>query len=147
MKILELAVGKPKLIVLARLVQLVILLAGLFLLGPRFGIAGVALAVNVMLLTGIGIMLWMVRAFVDFSPLRLFGVPSIALSLSILLGRASIELPGICGAYWRTGLTKAIVFSTIYLTIWLVLERSQAIEMFQTIIGHSSLSSRVNIGD
>jgi O-antigen/teichoic acid export membrane protein len=125
------ALGRPERVVQTRALQLVVLLAGLFLLGPRLGIAGVALAVNGMLVVGIVIMLWLIQAHVDFSVARLFVTPGLALAMGLLLGRAAIELPGIKGEHWRTGLTKAVGFAIAYSAVWLILERSQFIEMFK----------------
>lgn len=129
------AVGRPERIVRARLIQLGVLVAGLFLLGPKMEIVGVALAVDFMLVVGVGILLWQVRDHVDFSVQKLFGVPSIALIAALFLGRASIELPGVAGVYWRTGLVKAIVFSVAFLVIGFVFERSLILKMLQSLLG------------
>jgi hypothetical protein len=118
-------------VVQARLTQLAVLVVGLFLFGPWLGIAGVALVVNVMLLVGITIMLWLVRTHVDFSIAKLFFTPGLALVLGLLLGRGVLELPGVVGAYWRMGLSKAVVFSIAYGAVWLAIERSQISDMFQ----------------
>ena len=125
------AVGVPEQVVRARLIQLVVLVAGLFLLGPVLGIAGVALAVDVMLVVGIGILMWLARTYVDFSIAKLFAAPGLALVLGLLLGRAVLEIPGVQGEDWLSGLLKAIVFSITYGAALLVMERSQVVEMFR----------------
>lgn len=125
------AVGKPEQVTQARLVQLVVLLVGLFILGPWLGIAGVALAVDAMLVVGIGILLWRVREYVDFSPRRLFATPLLAISLGMVLGRAALEIPGTRGSDWRTGLCKAIVYSFVYGAVLLWLERPLLFQALQ----------------
>lgn len=125
------AVGRPEKVVQVRAIQLAVMVAGLFLLGPWLGIAGVALAVDVMLVVGIALLLWRVREYVDFSLKRLFGAPGLALALGMLLGRGVIELPGTRGNDWRTGFFKAIVFSVVYGGMLVWLERPLLIQVFQ----------------
>jgi PST family polysaccharide transporter len=127
------AVGHPEKAIRARLVQLVVLLIGLFSLGRTMGIAGVALAVNTMLVVGIALLLWQARAHVQFSVRRLFGIPTFALGLGMILARAAITLPGMLGSPWRTGAVKIIVFSIIYSGILLLIERDQ-ISMLSNIL-------------
>jgi O-antigen/teichoic acid export membrane protein len=123
------AVGRPEKVVQARAVQLAVMIAGLFALGPPLGIEGVALAVDAMLVAGIAILLWQAREYVDFSAWTLFVAPTVALVLGMLLARAAIELPGVLGSPWRTGAVKIAVFITVHgLTLWL-LERRQLMKM------------------
>jgi O-antigen/teichoic acid export membrane protein len=122
---LFIAVGKPEKVFWARLAQLGVLITGLFIFGNVVGIAGVAIAVNLMILTGIIILLWQARIYVKFSILRLFGAPTLALIVGIALGRLAIEIPGVLGSYWRTGGVKAIVFSGIYILVIVILEHKE----------------------
>ncbi|MBN2147350.1 MAG: oligosaccharide flippase family protein [Anaerolineales bacterium] len=117
------AVGKPEKTVLARLIGLCIMLIGLVILGPRWGIAGVALAVDIMIVVTITILLCQARAHVDFSLRRMSAIPALALGLGMLAARAAIALPGIVGSPWRTGGLKIVVFSLIYGATLLLLER------------------------
>jgi PST family polysaccharide transporter len=117
------AVGQPERIVWARAVQLAVMVIGLLTLVPVLGIAGVALAVDAMLVVGVVMLLRQARDYVDFSMRRLFGVPLLALVVGLVLSRAAIELPGIRGSDWRTGGIKLIVFLATYSLIFLVLER------------------------
>jgi O-antigen/teichoic acid export membrane protein len=119
---LFIAVGKPERVFWTRLAQLAVLITGLFILGNIWGIAGVAIAVNLMILTGIITLLWQARVYVDFSVIRLFGVPSLALIVGMILGRLSINIPGILGSYWRTGIVKTVVFCAIYILVVVILE-------------------------
>jgi len=138
------AVGKPDQLVRANAIQLVVMVAALSLLGPSFGIAGVALAVDMMLLIGIALLLWLAKAFVDISVQRLFTIPGLALVGGLVSGRAAIGLPGIMGSDWRTGLAKAAVFCVVYSLILLTWERRQAAEILSTLA--KRLSSSVDQG-
>jgi len=126
---LFLAVGRPGQLIRIRLVQLLFFAAGLFILAPKFGITGVALSVNGMLVIGISIMFWRAHRYVDFSVLRLFITPGIALIVATLAARASILSPNVLGADWRTALVKIIAFSLIYGLLLLILERRQAMRV------------------
>ncbi|MEM7117714.1 MAG: oligosaccharide flippase family protein [Chloroflexota bacterium] len=117
--------GKPEKLAQTRAIQLVILVIGLILLAPRWDIAGVAVAVDVMLVVGIGLFLWQAREFVDFSYWALFAAPTAALAVAILLARGALLLPGILGADWRTGLVKTAVFAPIYLLILYLAEKEE----------------------
>ena len=125
------AVGAPEKAAWARLLQLPILLIGLFTLGQRANIVGVAIAVDIMLLVGIGLMLLSARQYVDFSVLRLFGVPLFALALALAGGRLAILLPTIFGSDWRTGIVKLTVFSLVYGILLLVFERHELTQLLQ----------------
>lgn len=117
------AVGEPDRVVRARFVQLIALVVGLFVLGLPLGITGVALAVDLMLAVGIGLLLWQARAYVDFSLTKLFGAPAIALLSGLSVARLAITLPGILGSDWRTAAVKIGAFVPIYCGILLLLER------------------------
>lgn len=79
------AVGQPQIVVRTRLGQLVLLIIGMFLLGLPFGILGVAVAVNLMLIAGLAILFWQARSFVQFSLRQLFLVPITGLLLACTL--------------------------------------------------------------
>ena len=119
---LFIAVGKPEKILWTRLAQLGVLIVGLFIFGNIWGIAGVAIAVNMMILTGIVILLLQARYFVNFSILRLFSAPAIALLVGMFLGRLAINIPGVLGSYWRTGIIKSVVFCALYVMVLVILE-------------------------
>jgi hypothetical protein len=87
---------------------------GLLVLGPSLGIAGVALAVDAMLVVGIALLLWQAREYVDFSLWTLFAAPGIALVLGMGGARGAITLPGILGSPWRSGSVKIAVFAIVY---------------------------------
>ena len=122
---LFIAVGKPEKVLWARLAQLAALIAGLFIFGNLWGISGVAIAVNLMIITGIVILFQQARIYVQFSIRRLFFTPALALIVGMLIARLSIEIPGVLGSYWFTGGIKAIVFSFIYGSIIFAFEHHE----------------------
>ncbi|MFQ5577487.1 MAG: oligosaccharide flippase family protein [Anaerolineae bacterium] len=117
--------GAPEKVIRARLVQLAVMGVGLATLGPWLDIAGVALAVDLMLAAGMAVLFWQARAYVDFSPRRLFAVPATALAAGMAAARLSIGLPGVPGSDWRTGGVKVVVFAAVYAALLFALEREQ----------------------
>jgi O-antigen/teichoic acid export membrane protein len=131
---LFLAVGRPEEVLRARVIQLAVMVIGLFVLGPLLGIAGVALAVDLMLVVGIGILLYQSRRYVDFSLKTLFLAPSIGVVLGVFLARLGTTLPCMLGSPWRTGIVKAALFTLIYGASLFVLERRQLLAIPQLLI-------------
>jgi hypothetical protein len=115
--------GAPDRVVRARFVQLLILIAGLASLGPRFGIVGVAVAVDAMLVVGILLLLREARRFVDFSSLRLFAVPTLALSVGLLVTQLALGATGVLQSDWIGAVVKVAIFSVLYGGILLSMER------------------------
>ncbi len=128
------AVGQPQRVVWIRAIQLIVLLVGLFLLGPRLGIVGVALAVDIMLFVGIGLLLWQARPFVDFSGLKMFLAPVAALIIALLGGWALVLAPGMPDSDWVTAVAKLVVFSLLYSVILVIFERQSIKETLESII-------------
>lgn len=116
------AVGKPEKIASTRAVQLFVMGVGLFVLGSRFGIAGVAVAVDLMLLIGTVILLWQARAYVDYSLKGLFLVPLVSLTVSLGLALLAVEIPLFQGSDWHTGFGKSAIFLVIYCGMIALLE-------------------------
>jgi O-antigen/teichoic acid export membrane protein len=119
------AVGRPEVVVRARLIQLGLLLVGLFVLGPVWGIAGVALAVDIMLVAGIGILLWQARPYVRFSVRRLFAVPMLGLVAGLVVAWLLVGIPSMPESPWVTGAVKTAAFLLVYGLILLALERRE----------------------
>jgi O-antigen/teichoic acid export membrane protein len=117
--------GAPGRVARARAVQLVVLVTGCFLLGPGLGIAGVAIAVDLMLVLGMAILFWEARSFVDFSLMRLFSVPAVALVLGMAAAWAALSIPGVMGSDWRTAAVKIVMYTVVYGGLMLILERDQ----------------------
>lgn len=118
------AVGRPGLLVRVRSVQLIVMLIGLFALGPSLGIAGVALAVDVMLVVGIALLLWQARRHVQYSLAGLFAVPAIAVTLALIAGVATSQADP-AQAAWLAALLKGLVFTAVYALILLLWDRQQ----------------------
>jgi polysaccharide transporter, PST family len=131
---LLIAVGEPEKVSQVRLVQLLTLVVGLFLLGQLFGISGVALAVDIMLVIGIGLLLHQVRKHVDVSLFRLFAVPTLALVLGITFGLAldRIFLAGMSD--WVVLIIRSLVFIFIYAGVILLLEGRKLIETAREVL-------------
>ncbi len=122
---LFIAMGRPELVVRVRLGQLAVLAAGLFLLGPRFGIAGVALAVDVMVVLGIAILMGLARRYVDFSARRIFSIPGLALAVGLLVtaGTLTVAYPTPSSDWWSAAV-KIALFSACYGGLLLAFERA-----------------------
>ena len=116
------AVGKPGKVSVTRLVQLIILVAGLFIFGFRLGIVGVALAVNLMLLVGIGLLLYYIKPYVDYSLARLFIVPLGALLTGLGLTWIVTRILDINSFEWLALIVKSAVFVVGYTLVLLKLE-------------------------
>lgn len=108
------AVGRPEQVTQARLIQLGVLVAGLVLLGTRWGIAGVALAVDVMLVVGIGLLMRLASSHIRVSLWGLFGRPSLGLALGLLAGFGlQAWLSPTMGA-WLSAVIQLLAFGVIY---------------------------------
>lgn len=133
------ATGRPERVSRARLAQLAALGVGLFTLGPRYGIVGVALAVDGMLFLGLGLQLADSRAVVDFSPGRLFGPPALALAGGML---AVTGLDAGVGAAWNFDaapwlalVVRSLAFSLGYGLLLLALERRALLDSLRWVWG------------
>lgn len=131
---LFIAVGRPEQVIYSRLVQLVVMVAGLFLFGYFWGIVGVALAVDIMLLVGMGWLLRQARAFVDYSLRRLFLAPAVALALALLAASGLAYLvrwrPEMVDPAFITGIIKLVTFLGVYVGMLLLLERRALLAIF-----------------
>lgn len=129
------AVGQPKRLVRYRLVQLGVLVVGLGTLGVMYGAVGVALAVDAMLIVGIGIMVVAARPWVDFSPLRLFLWPAVAVALGLGAVFAVIMLAGTSALTnpWLSGLVKTVVWGGVFGSVMLLAERAQMMDLWKMV--------------
>lgn len=126
------AIGRPEKLLRSRLAQLGVLLAGLFLLGPRYDIVGVALAVDAMLVVGLVMLLVQARAHVTFSATRLFAAPAAALVLGLATAVAvdawlcpALVAGDLCLNPWLSGLLKGISFAVVFSAILFLAERHE----------------------
>lgn len=127
------AVGKPEKVVLTRTLQLATLILGLVLLSPGWGITGVALAVDLMLIVGIAILLIQAKQFVDFSTVALFFAPAISLAVGIVLTGWSMDRVQIVLNDWSSIVIKTLLFGPGYLVMLIILERKLLLSMWKSV--------------
>ncbi len=127
--------GVPKKVLRTRAIQLLVMITGLITLGPRFGIAGVATAVDVMLVVGIVIFYHDARRFVDFSLLRFFSIPTLAMGLGFLFVHELLRWSDIAGFTWSAAGVKIAVFVVTYATVLILVERALLKEMLDALFG------------
>ncbi len=125
MESLFVALGIPNQLIKTRLAQLVIMLAGIFTLGPILGSIGVALAVDGMVIFGIGLLTWQLREWIDYSTYKLFVPPLIAAGAGLYAANQAIQITGVFGPDWRNAIVKLISFALLYIGILAVLEFKQ----------------------
>lgn len=140
MSSLFVAAGHPERLAWSRGVQLATLLVLLPLLGGRWGINGVAIAVDIVLLVGLTILITQARDYVDFSAVRLFAVPTAALVVGAVaavggqqFACSSSVTAALCGQPWFTGLIKSVGFVVGFGSISCALERQELTETWVTV--------------
>ncbi len=140
------AVGQPQTVTKIQPVRLIVFIPSVFLLGRKFGINGVAVAADLMLLIGLALLFWQARRFVDFSLWRMFLVPSLGLSLAGLAALGVQHLVPLPGDWWRL-IGKVIVAFVVYSSVSLLLERQEYVRIVQLgwrlIFSQASVSSSV----
>jgi len=115
------AVGRPEIIGRARFIQLIIMIAGLFILGLPFGIAGVAISVDIMVIVGLVQQLYLVREYVDYSWKDLFLTPV----LSLMTGIACYSILSFWiqfDSLYISAVIKTVIFSFGFIGSFLLLE-------------------------
>jgi O-antigen/teichoic acid export membrane protein len=119
------AIGKPEKVSLFRGIQLGILILGLFTLGSKFGIEGVAIVIDIMVLAGIILALIFVKGYIDFSYQRLFSIPVLALITGIGLTSIQILLFPIAQNDAIIFLVRTLIFGFGYLGILGLMEKDE----------------------
>lgn len=127
------AVGKPEKVVFTRAVQLVTLVTGLAAFSSRWGIAGVALAVDLMLIVGISILLIQAKQHVDFSVIALFWAPALSLAAGIALTDWLMKLIQFSTNDWYSIALKTLLFGLGYLVVLISLERKRLLSMWSSV--------------
>ncbi|MEL7590893.1 MAG: oligosaccharide flippase family protein [Anaerolineaceae bacterium] len=127
------AVGKPEIIVKIRFIQLITMIAGMFVLGFLFSIEGVAIAVDLMMLVGVVLILHKVKAYVDYSLKSLFLNPFLCMVSGLLIGYGfdqfvSPTLPGFLSA-----IIEMSIFTLIYCGVFLLLDKQEVLKYIQMI--------------
>ncbi len=136
------AVGKPQKVSQVRMLQLLTLGIGLFTLGFSYQIAGVAMSMDLMVLVGVLLSLWIVREYVDFSVLRLFAPPVLALLAGFGLNTLVMTLLKTSSSQWVMLLVKSLAFCTGYLVLLFALEGKALYQSFMQFAGMQDLVSQ-----
>jgi O-antigen/teichoic acid export membrane protein len=126
------ATGWPGKVTRARVVQLVLVCAGLALFGQRWGVVGVAATVSAALLVPICMLLRWARSHVEFSLMTLVAPPAVALVTAI---GAVILIRNLTAQFGDTLVTLVVVGSTflsVYLFMLLILERHRLRPLIRT---------------
>lgn len=114
------AVGEPGAVGRARLVRLGVLAAGLLALGPRFGIAGVAVATSAAASVGVAVMLARARRHVEIRPAAVAGPPA---ATCLVSAAAALVAAKLAAGPMTLGLVKGSVFATVFVAVFLIAVR------------------------
>ena len=124
------AVGKPQVNVKIRFIQLLLMVVSLYIFGNLFGIAGVAVAVDVAVLIGIGLIFMHLKRYVDYSLKRLFAVPLLAIVVSMVVSFGFEKLFFFSSSDILSAIIKLIIFSLIFISIVFLLSKEEIKIMF-----------------
>jgi O-antigen/teichoic acid export membrane protein len=129
------AVGKPQKVSLVRMLQLITLGIGLFTLGFTYKIAGVAISMDLMVLVGVLLSLRIVREYVDFSMLRLFAPPVLALLAGFGLNALIMTFLDSSSSQWLVLIVKSLAFCAGYLLLLFAVEGKILYQSFMQFAG------------
>jgi O-antigen/teichoic acid export membrane protein len=127
---LIIGVGRPDWLTRVRLVQVALFAVTVIAFAHLWNINGVAMAADLMMLSGTLILLVFSRRFVDFSLSRMVFWPGVATAASIVIGYLLIQAGQWTSLWWMLFL-KAAGIAGIYILVLYLTER-------QIIIEHSS---------
>ena len=136
---LIMAVGQPRILTRIRAFQLLIFVPAVIILARYFGINGVAVAADLMLVTGVVLILAQVRKYVDFSLWKMLRYPTLGLLLgggiAFFVGqRLPVE------SDFLSLLLKGGVAAVIYGGLLLLLERNEYMKTLRTVYNLVRLS-------
>lgn len=121
------SLGEPASVLKSSAVQLAILAVGLVVLGPRWGIEGVAVAVDIMAIAGVAQLARRARRHVDVPFHTLWLPPAAATAAGIALALAAVQPLGAAPSPWLSGPIKGAVFGAGFLgALWLIQRRTLA---------------------
>lgn len=131
---LLIATGFPDVILRARLMQALVFLPAVLLLGQSFGIEGVAVAADLMVLSGALFLYRKTSLVVDYSQRALWLWPVVAVILTIsavwALGGWWSDL-----SLWTAAIAKILIVTAIYLGVLFLAERRQLLAGWDMIWG------------
>jgi len=116
------SLGKPEYVAGVRITQLVVVCTGLAVLGKSAGIEGVATALNIMLLIGIGILYFLAKRFVDFSVWKLFLAPALALATGMYSSYVIMQISPMVQSNVVISLVQVTTFTMCYLAVLSIIE-------------------------
>ncbi len=124
------AIGQPGITIRIKSIQLIIFLPAVIIGAQHWGIEGVAVAANLLVLTGFLLYLRQARRFIDFSAAKLFTFPIVGIILGagvavladhLLQGSNDIVMI----------LSKILLISTCYILVLFIMERKQFLKVVE----------------
>ena len=116
------AEGKPEKVSKTSVIQIVVLIIGLFIFGIQFGIDGVAFAVDLMLIVSVTFLFSYLWNDIDFSLIKLFAAPSLSLVIAMLGTWMVLRVWNYQYSIFIDGVLKTLIFSAIYFIILIGME-------------------------
>ena len=135
LSVLFIALGRPIITTKTRVIQLILFVPGVAALGHFYGIEGVAVAADIMIMTGFIILLLKARQHVVFSVRYLFAAPGLAFVTAVsITSYLSLYLPS--GNLFLFFLSKVLLSSAIFLLILFLLERQMYTPYIPFVVEH-----------
>ncbi len=128
------AMGEPQALTKVKFVQMLFFVPAVVVLAHFFGIDGVAVAADLMLLLGIAIIFPRVKRYVDFSLLRMLRYPTLALALA-LAASVLIQAQFAILSPVLTLLSKGMVMIGVYGVVLFFFEREETLETTRLVFG------------
>jgi PST family polysaccharide transporter len=119
------AVGRPQILTKVKGIQLSFFVPAVIILAQIFGIEGIALAVDLMTIIGLGLIFARIQQFVDISLWKMFGYPIISLLLAGGAVILFIELVPSIMSDWEALLAKGGIAMITYSMLMLLFEFSE----------------------
>ncbi len=114
-------IGRPKLLYRVRIWQVLFFILAVIIMADLWGINGVAIAVDAMMLLGLFLLIMNVRQFIQISLMRIWFYPTIAATLACLVGFLGVNRIELNLSLLQL-LIKIIAVSFTYLIILICLE-------------------------
>ena len=139
------AMGEPQALTKVKVIQMVFFVPAVIGLAHFFGIEGVAVAADLMLVLGVVMILPQVRRYVDFSLRRMLGYPLLGLALALpaaLFVQVRLPLDGAPILLF----CKAFVVTVVYGGVLLLFEREQTVKALRLVFDLLRRRRRVSPG-
>jgi O-antigen/teichoic acid export membrane protein len=130
---LTVAMDQPQSLTRVKVLQAIVFIPSVILFASLWGIDGIAVAADLMLITGLVFIFCYVRQFVDFSLRRLFAYPTLALVAGAVAGWL-VDTQIKSGGLWLALLGKAAAVGLVYSMILIVFEHAEYRRNLQTIL-------------